>query len=132
MEYNLKDISVFVDGAEIEQLAPDTGITPKDDKDNVKPVKDWTGATKLWARLNGTDCEGTIAVLGSSKSVPHLIQLATSKKPVQVVFASKNPDATGWTKISADECYFFMPEVKPDSESNKLSFDFVGTNFQIE
>ncbi len=131
-EYNLDDVSVFVDGVEIVGLADDTGITPKDDKDNIKPIKDWSGRTRAWARLNGTDCEGSICVLGNSESVSYLLQLASSKKPVQVVFTSKNPEATGWSKISADECRFFFPEVKPDKEKNVLKFDFVGTNFQIE
>ncbi|RLI77421.1 hypothetical protein DRP04_11390 [Archaeoglobales archaeon] len=129
--YSIDDITVFVDGVELEGLAADTGVTPKD-KDNIKPIQDWAGITRDWAKMNNRDAEGTIALLASSNSNKLLLQLAETKRPVQVVFASKKPEVTSWKKISIDECFFFYPEVKPDKEENILKYDFVGTGFKIE
>lgn len=133
-EYDVKDIKVFVDGVEIVDPAPggDTGVSPSDEDDKYAPLKNWTGKTKDWRIKNGDDCEGTIALLMSSASNAYLSEVANAKRAVQIAFVSENASATGWSKISADECYFKQPEVKPGEDEPRLNWNFVGTNFQIE
>ncbi|RLI81346.1 hypothetical protein DRP04_06395 [Archaeoglobales archaeon] len=129
--YKVKDIKVFVDGVEVTGLK-EVAITPKGDQDAVKPIKDWTGKTVGYSIKDDTDAEGHITVLASSPSVPHLLNLASSKKPVQVVIVAENKDAVNFSKITADDCIFSYPESKPESEEYSLEFKFIGTNFQIE
>ena len=129
--YDIKDITVFVDGVELEGLAADTGFTPKD-KDNIKPIEDWSGETVDVARLHNKDAEGTIALLGSSKHNRLLLELAEAKRPVQVVFVAKNNEVIPWKKATIDKCFFFYPEVKPEKESNIYKYDFYGVGCHIE
>mgnify|MGYP000017521422 CR=1 FL=1 len=129
--YKVKDIKVFVDGVEIEGLI-EVGISPKGDQDAVKPIKDWSGKTIGYSVKDDTDCEGSITVQASSKNISQLIQLAASKRPVQVVIAAENREAVKFKKITADDCIFFYPEFKPTAEEANAEFKFIGTNFQIE
>ncbi|AIY89890.1 hypothetical protein [Geoglobus acetivorans] len=130
-QYSIKDIKVFVDGREIEGLI-EIGISPKGDQDAVKPIKDWSGKTIGYSIKDDTDCEGSITIQASSKNVPQLIQLAASKKQVQIVIAAENRDALNFSKITADDCIFFYPEFKPSAEEANAEFRFIGTNFRIE
>ncbi len=131
MEYRIRDIKVFVDGVELVELA-EMGISPKDEADNVKPIKDWSGKTIAWALKEGSDAEGSITLHMKSESNSMLMAIASAKRAVQVVITSENTDATQWSKISVDECYFQLPEVKPDPEEPKLEWKFIGTNFRME
>jgi hypothetical protein len=129
-QYSIDDIKVFVDGVELDGLK-ELGITPKD-KDNVKPIKDWADRTKGWAIKKNTDAEGSITLLMSAEANNFLLEVAESKRPVQVVVVSENVEQTRWSKITIDQCHFFLPEVKPDPEEPKLTWEFIGTNYKKE
>jgi len=128
--YEAEKLHVSVDGVEISDFL-EFRITPKGDQDSVKPIKDWTGKTTAYAKKSDTDCEGSIKVNAHSESVTFLMQLAASKKQVQVVMVAETEGAK-ITKISADNCVFFYPEASPETESFALEFKFIGTDFQME
>ena len=128
--YSIDDITVFVDGVELEGLAADTGVTPKD-KDNIKPIQDWAGINEGLAKMNNRDTEGTIALLASSNSNKLLLRLAETKRPFRSSSLRRNQKLRVGRR-SPLTSFFFYPEVKPDKEENILKYDFIGTGFKIE
>jgi len=130
VEYSVKDVTVFIDGVEVEDIAELT-ITPKGE-DNVTPVKDWSNRTIGWNVKDDTDAEGTIGLKAQSKTNQLLMDIVKAKRGVQVVVKSNNKEATGFSKMSIDDCHFSWPEFKPEAEEPTWSWKFIGTNFDIE
>jgi|Deesub1362B_J571_1020462.scaffolds.fasta_scaffold00499_20 hypothetical protein len=130
VELRIKDVSIFVDGAEVEGLL-EFAFTPKD-SENVKPVKDWTKKTVAVSITEDNDYEGEIMLLASSKNNAQLMSIASAKRAVQVVITSKDPNVTGFKSITMDQTYFFFPEAKPEAEEPKLTWKFWGTGFKME
>jgi hypothetical protein len=128
--YEVEKIHVFVEGKEIDKLS-EFKITPKGDQDSVKPIKDWSGKTIAYAKKADTDCEGSIKVASNSESIPFLIELANSKRPVQVVMVAET-EGSKVQKITADNCVFFYPDASPEGEKMELEFKFIGTDFKME
>lgn len=131
VDYKIEDIKIFVDGVEIESPQEGSGITPEED-DKVSHIKDWTKKSVAKAKTLQNDGNGSIVLVPTSASNGFLGGLAKSLKNVTVVFASENPDATVWKKISLDNCTFQNPEVKPTAEGEALDWKFKGYNFDID
>ena len=128
--YEPEKLHVYVDGVEIVDLV-EFKITPKGDQDSVKPIKNLYRKTTAYAKNADTDCEGSIKVNAHSESVPFLVQLASSKKQVQVVCVFET-EGSKLTKITADNCVFFYPDASPEGEKMELEFKFIGTDFKME
>jgi len=129
VELRIKDVTVFIDGAEVEGIK-EFAFTPKDE--NVKPVKDWTGKTVAISITEDYDYEGTITLLSSSKNNAQLMAIASAKRAVQVVITPKDPIVVGFKSITMDQTYFFFPEVKPSAEEPQIEWKFWGTGFKME
>lgn len=129
IELRIKDVTIFVDGAEVEGIK-EFGFTPKDE--NVKAVKDWTGKTVAVSITEDYDYEGSITLLASSRNNSQLMAIASAKRAVQVVITSKDPKVVGFKSITMDQTYFFFPEVKPSAEEPKIEWKFWGTGFKME
>ncbi len=129
VELRIKDVTVFIDGSEVEGIK-EIGFTPKDE--NVKAVKDWTGKTVAVSITEDYDYEGSITLLASSKNNSQLMAIASAKKAVQVVITPKDPNVTGFKSVTMDQTYFFFPEVKPSAEEPQLEWKFWGTGFKME
>jgi len=129
VELRIKDVTVFIDGAEVEGIK-EFAFTPKDE--NVKPVKDWTGKTVAISITEDYDYEGTITLLSSSKNNAQLMAIASAKRAVQVVITPKDPAVVGFKSITMDQTYFFFPEVKPSAEEPQIEWKFWGTGFKME
>ncbi len=130
VEVRIKDVSIFIDGSEIEGVL-EFAFTPKD-SENVKPVKDWTKRTVAVSITEDYDYEGEITLLASSGNNSQLMGIASAKKAVQVVITSKDPKVTGFNSITLDQTYFFFPEAKPEAEEPKLTWKFWGTGYKME
>lgn len=129
-EYRIKDLHVFVDGMELENIAPDCSIGPKDEADRVRPVKDITERTVAVAITENTDGEGTIKLVQSSPSDDILRGFRDAKKPVQVTFTYDDSAATRWSKISLDDCYFQEGVTTPSAEGAVQEWSFWGRNYK--
>ncbi|MEM2726659.1 MAG: hypothetical protein QXV61_00170 [Archaeoglobaceae archaeon] len=130
VELRIKDVAIFVDGAELEGVK-ELSFSPKD-SDNVKGIQDWTGKTVAISIKENYDFEGSITLLSSSKNNSQLMSIASAKKAVQIVISSKDPKVTGFKSISMDQAYFFFPEVKPSADEPQLEWKFWGTGYKME
>ena len=128
-EYRIKDLHIFVDGAEMENIAPDCSIGPKDEGDKVRPVKDIAERTVAVAITENNDGEGAIKLVQSSPSNDTLRGFRDAKKAVQVVFQYDDSDATQWSKITLDECYFQEGVTTPSAEGAVQEWAFWGRNY---
>lgn len=130
VELRIKDVSVFIDGVEVEGVK-ELAFTPKD-ADNIKGIQDWSGKTVAVSIKENYDFEGTITLLSSSKNNSQLMRIASAKKAVQVVITSKDAKTTGFSSISMDQTYFFFPEVKPSADEPELEWKFWGTGYKMD
>ncbi|MHC1623439.1 MAG: hypothetical protein ACXQTR_02470 [Candidatus Methanospirareceae archaeon] len=129
-EYRIKDLHIFVDGIEMEDIASECSIGPTGEEDNITPVKDITGKTVAVAITENDDGEGVIKLVQSSPSNAILRGFRDAKKPVQVAFTYDDPDATQWRKITLDECYFQRGATTPSAEGEIHEWKFKGRNYK--
>lgn len=129
-EYRIKDLHIFVDGNELEGIAPDCSIGPKDEGDRVKPVKDITERTVAVAINENTDGEGIIKLIQSSASNSVLRGFRDGKKAVQVTFTYDDSAASGWSKITLDDCYLGKGVTTPSAEGEIKEWTFWGRNYK--
>lgn len=132
VDYDVKDITIEVDGVTITQLAEggDTGITPDDAiKDTMIEALD---GEKGWNKSPNTMGSGTIEVLKSCPQVPFLIGLVTGKKDVKVSMTSVNKEATGFSEISLAHAKIGHPEAKVTRTMDTFAFSFDGYGFDFD
>lgn len=131
VEYDVKKIKLYVDGVEITQLAEggETGISPSDDQmDNIIQAIDGEVG---WERSPVTQAEGTIEVLKSSPQVKYLIEIAATKREVEIVFKSEDPEATGFKEIKLAHAKIGFPEYKLTRGMETFAFPFRGYGFEF-
>jgi len=129
-EYRIKDLHIFVAGMEMENIASDCSIGPVDEGDRVRHVKDITEKTVAVAITENDDGEASIKLIQSSPSNAILRGFRDAKKAVQVMFTYDDPDATQWTKITIDECYFQRGTTTPSAEGEVREWNFKGRNYR--
>ncbi len=132
VDYDVKDITVEVDGVTITQLAEggDTGMTPDDAiKDTVISALD---GEKGWNKSPSSMADGTIEVLKSSPQVPFLLGLVNGKKDVKVSITSANKEATGFSEVSLGHAKIHHPETKVTRTMDTFAFPFDGYAFDLE
>lgn len=129
-EYRIKDLHIFVDGIEMENIAPDCSIGPVDEGDRVRHVKDITEKTVAVAITENDDAEGSIKLVQSSASNAILRGFRDAKKAVQVVYTYDDSKATQWAKITVDECYFQRGVTTPSAEGEVREWNFKGRNYK--
>lgn len=132
-EFDIKDISIMVDGVEIIELASggDTGISPHDD---MKPkYGEGLKGELIWSNSPSTHCVGAIEVFKTSSSLSYLLDKAIAAlngKTAKIAIISNNNTKTKFKEISAGNCKIFMPEYKVKKDgAEAVSFKFEGNEF---
>lgn len=133
--WDIRDITISVDGTEIKQLSPggETGITPSDEQ-KPKLIDSLKGEIGFSEPVS-TAATGTIEVVDTSTSIPFLDGLIYKipGKTVQVLMTSAKVEITGWTTITIKKARISRhTEVKPGKEAGTVTYDIIGYGYEKE
>lgn len=123
--YDIREISVYIDGVLQVDIGDGFGITPKREAKVVMALQGEVG----FSLDPSTGADITHSLLATSESNAQMRNLAASQKVVSVRVVSNDPDSTGFEEISVDYAIFKFAEKTLEAEAPTYEYTGIGYGY---